>query len=745
MLQGRRSRGRLLSGFFFAGALLAPATGQAAPPVSVFNSNAPPVPCTVQADGITFCTAAPRSTVDSPVDGVPIDVNVAFPNASEFGSGPYPLMMMFHGYAGVKMGLGPMRRWLQRGYATFSMTNRGFRESCGSQASRNADPAGCANGYVRLIDNRYDPRDAQEFAGLLADENLIDPQRIGATGGSYGGGMSMALGALKNRKMLPDYSLVPWTSPGGKPMRIAATAPYMAWTDLAYSMVPNGTTLDYVADAPYRGRPGVMKQSYFNTLYGAGLNAPGYYAPIGTDPTADLVGWRTRIQAGEPYGAETQAILDELALRHSSYYIDHSVPPAPMLMESGFTDDLFPANETIRFYNRTMTQYPDADGALLFGDFGHLRAQNKNDVNAALAAAENAWMDHYVKGVGVKPAQGVTAYTTTCPKDVPSGGPYTAPDWARIAKGEVRFDAEGAITIEPTAGSESTAVAFNPFGGGGACAQAPGVDQPGTASYRLDPAPAGGYTLMGSPTVIADIALPGESSQVAARLLDVAPDGQERLVARGLWRPATGGPTRQVFQLFPNGWTFAEGHVPKLELLPADTNLGAPGGYGRRSNGQQPVTVSNLELRLPVVERPGTFAGLVGAFADRFLPTGYELAADFVSLPKLYPTTKQKFKMRGRKLVGSLHCPAEWLACNDVRVVARATPKGKQSAKPVKVAKGKPQTLAGGSAKTLRMKISGRGRKLLERKPKLKLELKITATELDEPVRAKAEAKPTRG
>ena len=135
-LQGRFSRGKLLFAFFVAGALLAPAAAQAAPPVSVFNDNVPPVPCTVQADGITFCTDSPRSTVDSPVDGAPIDVNVGLPDESEFGSGPYPLMMLFHGYAGVKMGLGPMRPWLERGYATFSMTNRGFRESCGSPASR---------------------------------------------------------------------------------------------------------------------------------------------------------------------------------------------------------------------------------------------------------------------------------------------------------------------------------------------------------------------------------------------------------------------------------------------------------------------------------------------------------------------------------------------------------------------------------------------------------------------------------
>ena len=97
---------------------------------------------------------------------------------------------------------------------------------------------------------------------MLADEHgLIDPQRIGAIGGSYGGGMSMALGALRNRKVMPDYSLVPWTSPDGKPMQIAAAAPNIPWTDLAYSLAPNGSTLDYVADAPYRGRVGVEKQS----------------------------------------------------------------------------------------------------------------------------------------------------------------------------------------------------------------------------------------------------------------------------------------------------------------------------------------------------------------------------------------------------------------------------------------------------------------------------------------------------
>src|SRR3954469_6963180 len=133
------------------GALVAPAAAQADIP-SVLGGD---VPCAGKGDGVWFCcSTAPRSTTKS-FDGVPIDVNVAFPPAPASGTdGNYPLVMMFHGYGGGKLGLDAMHHWLDQGYATFSMTDRGFRESCGSPASKAADPAGCAAGYVRLIDNR---------------------------------------------------------------------------------------------------------------------------------------------------------------------------------------------------------------------------------------------------------------------------------------------------------------------------------------------------------------------------------------------------------------------------------------------------------------------------------------------------------------------------------------------------------------------------------------------------------------
>src|SRR4051812_25610544 len=331
----------------------------------VFTASGTPVACAVQSNGVRLCDEAasvparPRSTVPS-FDDVPIDVRVAVPPASASGpDGPYPLIMMFHRWGGNKATLGDMEPWLGRGYATFSMTDRGFGESCGTAAARQAS-ADCTAGYIRMMDTRYEVRDAQELAGALVDDEVVDPQRIGAIGRSYGGATAIALAALKDRVMRPDGSLVPWRSPLGASLRIAAAAPETTWTDLMASRVPNGTTLDYAADAPYVGRTGVSKQSWDDTLYGIG--AAYFYAPVGQDPAADLPGWHTLLGAGEPYDdanghprPPAQYLRDQLTTYHSAYYIDHSEPPAPVMMSSGWTDDLAPADEAVRFYNRVRT------------------------------------------------------------------------------------------------------------------------------------------------------------------------------------------------------------------------------------------------------------------------------------------------------------------------------------------------------------------------------------------------------
>ena len=72
---------------------------------------------------------------------------------------------------------------------------------------------------------------------------------------------------------------------------------------------------------------------------------------------------------------------------------------------------------------------------------------------------------------------------------------------------------------------------------------------------------------MGATTVIADFGSGSSNNQIAGRLVDVLPDGNKRLVARGLFRPEP-GTSRQVFQLHPNGYTFQPGSVPGSSCWP---------------------------------------------------------------------------------------------------------------------------------------------------------------------------------
>jgi hypothetical protein len=467
---------------------------------------------------------------------------------------------------------------------------------------------------------------------------VADAARIGVTGDSYGGGQTSMLAALRDRVMEPDGRLVPWRSPAGTPLRIAAAAPVIPWTDLIHAIAPNGRTLTY-AVAPQReyfDPVGVFKTSFANGIAAAaqfaiGPGQPvgepfvpgrpmGYLAPPGVDPESDVAAWVARADAGEPYDdAAADAIVDRLERFHSAYGIDSSSAPPPLFVGSGFTDDLFPVDEVLRFVNRMRRDHPSVPFALLLGDFGHQRATNKQPERALLVKSIHDWFDHHLRGDSAPPREGVTAFTQTCPRDVASEGPFVADRFGELARGEVRFAASDPQTILSTGGDPNVARAIDPaLGGGDACAQVEAATAPGTADYRLPAAPAGGYRLLGAPTVIARLAVDGEPSQtqVAARLWDVAPDGSQTLVARGLFRPT--GRASDVWQLHANGWRFAAGHVPRLELLGSDPP------YARPSNRPFQIEVERLELRLPVRERPD--CRVVQPAAAPVLPPGQELA-----------------------------------------------------------------------------------------------------------------------
>ena len=682
------------------------------------------------------------STVPS-WDGTPIDVNFALPPAPESGpDGPYPVMMIFHGWGGSKSGFSAMQRWLNRGYAVFSMTDRGFNESCGSAASRLAGGAACENGYIHLLDTRFEVRDAQYLAGLLVDDGLISPTRIGTTGGSYGGGLSMALAALRNRVMLPDGALTEWKSPAGTNMSIAVALPSIPWTDLAYSLVPNGNTLDYIEDASYFGRFGVMKESWVNLLYSLGL-ATGNYVAEGEDPAADLTGWKALLDAGEPYEGQpgAQAMLDEITSHHSSYYIDHSIQPAPLLIYSGFTDDLFPADEATRFYNRTRAQYPNAKIGLLFGpNSGHMRGMSKADATDYQQEVENLWADHYLKDEGAEPPSNVRALLQTCPASAPVGEAIVADDWASISPGEIRLLGTEAQTVSATGGDPLTGGIFNPAPTGQACSTAPAAKESGTANYETEPAPAGGYTVLGAPTVVAKINQEGVNSQIAARLVDVAPDGMTKLlVARGLWRPQ--GEGFQVFQLHANAWKVEEGHLLRLELLPRDASLPAGGilNYGRPSNGQTEATVTELDLRIPVADQPGAAGGLVKAPAAKVLPDrpGVKLAPGYeskVPIGEYEPPVEEpkpvvrkrivigKVTIRGNRLRVRVSCPKAASTCPNARITVTGAKRKNRG----EIARMAGVVVRPGKSRFAGTRLTKRGRQVLARTKSRKLAVKVT-------------------
>ena len=172
-------------------------------------------------------------------------------------------------------------------------------------------------------------------------------------------------------------------------------------------------------------------------------------------------------------------------------------------------------------------------------DFGHSpRAGAVSAADgAALTAAENAWLDYYVKGVGSEPADargGVDILTSKCPVNT-AGARYHAPTWAQLAPGEVRIDGAAAQTIVAPGTAPS-----NAFTSGDVCTTTSSADNASAATYRV-PAATSAYTLAGSPTIIAKLAVTGANDMVAARLYDV--DGAtQRLIARGVVRPTRRGP-----------------------------------------------------------------------------------------------------------------------------------------------------------------------------------------------------------
>jgi hypothetical protein len=593
-------------------------------------------------NGVRFC---PTTSLEERVpswDGTPLDVDVTLPAT---GAGRYPTIVILHGLGGDKAmfedtsaeGSNALSYhynnvyYAQKGYAVVNATARGFGNSCGSASK---DSAGCARGWARLDDTRYEARDVQHLLGRLVDEGVADPDALGVTGVSYGGGTSAQLAFLKDRVQREDGSFAPWRSPAGTPLAFDAAYPRWGWQNLATALVPNGRAGDDTApDYARETTPaGVAKLSYTTFLYLIS-SLVGNLAPEGAEPSADLTGWYKRIVQGEPYaGSTVDSMIAALRFKGTG-----GVPgaPASMLIENGWTDQLFPAQQGLALYDQARAASPGADVTLQLADTGHMPASNRTDLVRRLVDQGAAFFDAKLRGAGGAPApSSVRLYPMTCPAGAQTPDPIVAASWQATRPGTLSYSSTrpqsttssglnlfGQIDDDPvlpalggTIGDLLTGVISGDLdiGGitGGAAfgslfTQALQNSDPcrtvraGSTPNSIEatgPVRPRAATLVGMPRVTVDLAHTGGDGQLAARLWDVAPDGRKTLVTRGVYRVARDQRGRASFQLDGNAYTFAAGHRPRLELLSTD----AP--YLRPSNGIGSTLTTRVAVDLPTAE-----------------------------------------------------------------------------------------------------------------------------------------------
>jgi predicted acyl esterase len=598
---------------------------------------------------------------------ITLDVDVTLPPAGmRPPRGGFPVLVFMHGCCGgdktaweaptVHGRTGEQwhhnNSWFAiRGYVVVTYTARGFRSS---------EDRG-STGTTQLDSRRFEINDYQYLAGLLVDHDWarrtrfrrpifnVNPHRIAAVGGSYGGGFSWL--ALTDPK---------WRSPAyGREMKLRTAVPKYGWTDIVEALLPAGHyfdrkpgTVNQSFVAPSKIRPalsrdpiGVEKKSIVTGLYVSGNLAATNHT---TFPDYFHEAYARVDTVGDPYdGDPTVERPVKWFLKDRSAYFQRSFwrkvrngVRVPLYIAAPWADPLFPTIENVRFYNKLISIDEDYPVKMYVGDYGHFTA-NKPKEWGDLCGADhhvctlddyrradgslrlfrkaptrarrgiNTQIDKFLARFllrkGPRPAMNVTATTTLCPVDAggkyPADEPgieYRASSWRRLAPRleTFRWQGGGITTTEAVDrhGLESDPVGMDRRGQ--RCYTTDLQEAgPGVVQYVSDPL-AKSFTTMGMPRLTLGYDTPATNYWIAARVFDRGPDGSSTLVNRGVCRVNTLAAPRvdcNRFELWGNGWRFAKGHRVVLELSQSYTPM------FRRNNFPSAIDFHSAELELPVV------------------------------------------------------------------------------------------------------------------------------------------------
>ena len=578
---------------------------------------------TTSSDGVSyqFCTGEIAS-----FDGTNLDTDITLPAGWTTTAGPLPTIVMLHGWSGdkhdweatTKAGDGAdTYHWnnvwfASRGFAVVNYTARGFKESCGfADTNPVTDPVVCAKTGTHLADRRWEIRDSQTLLADLIHARVADPKRLAATGGSYGGGQSWLLATS-----------LPWnaTTPSGQQIKVqlSAAVPKYPWTDLLYSLTPNGRESDdkYTSsmDAKHSTPFGIPKATYIAGLYAVGrATGQGRYDPVDGIPdnlstNLDASFVRTMV-VGEPYDPDpVLKLIDSDYVNRSAYYANDyfaaikagTVKEVPVFSIQGWTDPLFPPVETLQMYRKLKFYDANYPVYMAFGDIGHSNAQNPGWQWQHLNDQGNQFLGQFLLGQGNgRPTTNVFALLTDCkqqgvnvPHSVLSGT-----SWDKFAPGTVTLKSSSGRTTTSVDTDPQTGLAVDPITHGGCeTTSASGSDASTTWTWTV---PASGFNLLGLPKLNLHYSMSGVDATLGFYVWDVNPQsGTRTLVTRGEWRIATLGGDAAAGTLRTalngNGWVFVGGHQIQLQVTQTDVP------YLRPDNLPSSVAVQSPVLTLPI-------------------------------------------------------------------------------------------------------------------------------------------------
>ncbi|MDT0305846.1 alpha/beta fold hydrolase [Streptomyces sp. DSM 44917] len=476
---------------------------------------------------------------ESPGSRETVSIDTTFVTAGDPGR-PRPAVLLAHGMGGSKADLADDADRLARaGYAVLTWSARGF---------------GASGGRIGLNDPDREVADVSRLIDWLArrPEVQLDAEgdpRVGISGSSYGGAVALLA--------------------AGHDPRVDALAPRITYWDLSEALFPGGVFKRLWA--------GLLFTTGSTDLSGGSADASG----CGRF-TPELCALYERVAtSGEP-DEEARRLLAE---RSPAAVADRIA--VPTLILQGQHDSLFPLGHA-----DAMARAIEANGAPVAVDWLWAGHDGGLPEDGRAADRVTAWFDRHLAGredAGTGPAFRVTrisgfdsANGATLLRGA-SGDAYPGLDGG--ARETVPLGGQSQTFVNPPGGAPP---ALSAVPGLGALSEAAALgfglslDIPGQHA-AFDSAPlAEPLRVTGSPRVRVTLASDSPSAVVFAKLYDIAPDGERRILPAGLVTPlrvegtnVPGGRTVEI-RLPAVDHPFEAGHRMRLVLSSTDLGYASP-------------------------------------------------------------------------------------------------------------------------------------------------------------------------